>query len=198
MELKNLNVGVAMTGSFCTFAKAFFVIEELVLNECNVTTIFSLSAARINCRFGKSEDFLKRAEAMTGKKPILTIEDAEQIGPKKMFDILVILPCTGNTLAKLATGITDTPSLMAAKAHLRNERPLLISLSTNDALSNNLKNIGHLMNTKNIFFVPFGQDNHKDKPSSMTAHTQFLIPAMMKALDYKQYQPVLISPQRKG
>ena len=123
---------------------------------------------------------------------MLTIPDAEPIGPKALFDILIILPCTGNTLAKLANGITDTPALMAAKAHLRNNKPLLLSLSTNDALGMNMKNIGLLLNTKNIYFVPFGQDDPVKKPNSMTAHTDLLIPALEAALENRQIQPVIL------
>lgn len=121
----------------------------------------------------------------------MTISEAEPIGPKNLFDALVILPCTGNTLAKLANGITDTPALMAAKAHLRNNKPLLLSLSTNDALGMNMKNIGLLLNTKNIYFVPFGQDDPEKKTNSMTAHTDLLIPALEAALENRQLQPVI-------
>lgn len=122
---------------------------------------------------------------------MLTIPQAEPIGPKSLLDILVILPCTGNTIAKLANGITDTPALMAAKAHLRNEKPLLISISTNDALGMNMKNIGLLLNAKNVYFVPFGQDNPEKKPNSMIAHTELLIPSIEAALNGRQYQPVI-------
>ena len=122
---------------------------------------------------------------------MLTIPQAEPIGPKSLLDILVILPCTGNTIAKLANGITDTPALMAAKAHLRNDKPLLISISTNDALGMNMKNIGLLLNAKNIYFVPFGQDNPEKKPNSMIARTELLIPSIEAALNGKQYQPVI-------
>ena len=128
---------------------------------------------------------------MTGKEPILTIPEAEPIGPKSMLDILVIAPCTGNTLSKLANGISDTPVLMAAKSHLRNNKPLVISLSTNDALGMNLKNIGILLNTKNIYFVPFGQDNYKTKPNSMIARVELLADTIASALSYRQIQPVI-------
>lgn len=191
MTLKGKTVGVAFTGSFCTYEKAMKALEELEATGADLITVFSDSASSIHSRFGKAEDFLARAEAITGKKPILSIEGAEPIGPKGLLDILILLPCTGNTLAKLANGITDTPALMAAKAHLRNERPLLLSLSTNDALGLNMKNIGLLMNAKNIFFVPFGQDDPEKKPNSMTAHTELLLPALTAALEGKQYQPVI-------
>ncbi len=122
---------------------------------------------------------------------MLTIEEAEPIGPKSLLDILILFPCTGNTIAKLANGITDSPSLMAAKAHLRNNKPLLVSISTNDALGMNMKNIGLLLNAKNIYFVPFGQDDPEKKPNSMIAHTKLLIPALEAALEGRQYQPVI-------
>uniref|UniRef100_UPI003AB3E316 dipicolinate synthase subunit B n=1 Tax=Blautia sp. TaxID=1955243 RepID=UPI003AB3E316 len=154
-------------------------------------TIFSDAAKSIDSRFGNAEDFVAKARSITGKVPMLTIPQAEPIGPKSLLDILVILPCTGNTIAKLANGITDTPALMAAKAHLRNDKPLLISISTNDALGMNMKNIGLLLNAKNIYFVPFGQDNPEKKPNSMIARTELLIPSIEAALNGKQYQPVI-------
>ncbi|MEE1342860.1 MAG: dipicolinate synthase subunit B [Lachnospiraceae bacterium] len=191
MSLEGKHIGIAFTGSFCTFEKAFEELQNLVALGANVQTIFSFSAASLNSRFGMSKNFIKKAEEITKVKPILTIEGAEPIGPKSLLDILVLFPCTGNTLAKLANGITDTPALMAAKAHLRNNKPLLISISTNDALGMNMKNIGLLMNTKNIFFIPFGQDNPKKKPNSMIAHTYLLIPSVEAALKGCQYQPVI-------
>lgn len=134
---------------------------------------------------------MKKAEEITGQAPIRTIPQAEPIGPKSYLDILVLFPCTGNTIAKLANGITDTPVLMAAKAHLRNNKPLLISLSTNDALGMNMKNIGLLLNAKHIYFIPFGQDNPAKKPNSMIAHTDLLIPSIEAALSGKQIQPII-------
>ena len=191
MDVKGKKVGVALTGSFCTFDKIFIELEKLVKAEADVYTIFSDASQKISSRFGKPEDFISRAEEITGKKPIFTIEDAEPIGPKAYLDILVIFPCTGNTIAKLANGITDTPVLMAAKAHLRNNKPLVISVSTNDALGMNMKNIGLLLNAKHVYFVPFGQDNAEKKPNSMIAHTELLVPAAKAALEGKQYQPVI-------
>lgn len=191
MSLEGKHIGIAFTGSFCTFEKAFEELQNLVALGANVQTIFSFSAASLDSRFGMSKNFIKKAEEITKVKPILTIEGAEPIGPKSLLDILVLFPCTGNTLAKLANGITDTPALMAAKAHLRNNKPLLISISTNDALGMNMKNIGLLMNTKNIFFIPFGQDNPKKKPNSMIAHTYLLIPSIEAALKGCQYHPVI-------
>lgn len=191
MSLKGKNIGIAFTGSFCTFDKAFAELQKLTDEGAIVQTIFSHAAATIDSRFGEAESFIKKAEEMTGIKPMLTIPEAEPIGPKGYLDILVLFPCTGNTMAKLANGITDSPALMAAKAHLRNNKPLLISISTNDALGMNMKNIGLLMNSKNIYFIPFGQDNPQKKPNSMIAHTELLIPSIKAALEGKQYQPVI-------
>lgn len=191
MSLKGKHIGVALTGSFCTYEKVFRELQKLAAEEAVIQTIFSDAAQTLDSRFGKAEDFIRRAEEITGNKPMMTIPEAEPIGPGSLFDILVLFPCTGNTIAKLANGITDTPSLMAAKAHLRNNKPLLISVSTNDALGINMKNIGLLLNAKNIYFIPFGQDNPKAKPNSMIAHTELLIPALEAALEGRQYQPIL-------
>ncbi|MCI5649207.1 MAG: dipicolinate synthase subunit B [Fusicatenibacter sp.] len=191
MKLKGKKIGVALTGSFCTFDKIFAGLERLQKEGAEITTIFSDAASNIDSRFGNAEDFLLRAEEITGSKPVCTIEDAEPIGPKGLLDLLVIFPCTGNTAAKLANGITDTPVLMAAKAHLRNNRPLVISISTNDALGMNMKNIGLLLNAKNIYFVPFGQDSPSRKANSLVAHTELLIPTLEMALEGEQYQPIL-------
>ena len=184
MSLEGKHIGVAFTGSFCTY-------EKLVEQGATVQTIFSNASQSLDSRFGNASDFVKKAEEITGIKPMLTIPQAEPIGPGGLLDILVIFPCTGNTIAKLANGITDTPVLMAAKAHLRNNKPLLISISTNDALGINMKNIGMLLNSKNIYFIPFGQDNPAKKPNSMIAHTQLLIPSLEAALSGRQYQPVI-------
>lgn len=193
MKLENKRIGVAMTGSFCTFAKAIKGIETLVEEGAKVQIIFSDSAQTINSRFGKAKDFIHTITEITGQEPMMSIEQAEVIGPTACFDLLLILPCTGNTMAKLVNGITDTPVLMASKAHLRNGKPLLISMATNDALGMNFKNIGYLLNSKNVYFVPFGQDDPVKKPNSMTADTGLLIPAMLEALRGRQYQPVLCS-----
>ncbi len=192
-DFKGIKIGIAFTGSFCTYEKIFTALEALAETGADLYPIFSEHAASIDSRFGDSAQFLARAKTLTGKEPILSIPGAEPIGPKSMLDILVIAPCTGNTLSKLANGISDTPVLMAAKSHLRNNRPLVISLSTNDALGMNLKNIGILLNTKNIYFVPFGQDNYQAKPNSMVAHVSLLPDTIRQALDYKQIQPVIVS-----
>lgn len=191
MSLSGKKIGVAFTGSFCTYSRIFEELEVIQKEGAVIQTIFSDSAQSIDSRFGTSKSFLKRAEEITGIPPILTIKDAEPIGPKSLLDLLVIFPCTGNTLAKLANGITDTPVLMAAKAHLRNDKPLLLSVSTNDALGLNMKNIGLLINAKNIFFIPFGQDNPIKKPTSLISHPELLIPSIESALNKQQIQPLI-------
>jgi dipicolinate synthase subunit B len=193
-NFKGKNIGIALTGSYCTYEKAFDAMRKLSDTEANLFTIFSENASTTDSRFGNSSDFIEIAREISGKSPILTIPQAEPIGPKSMLDILVIAPCTGNTLSKLANGISDTPVLMAAKSHLRNNKPLVISLSTNDALGMNLKNIGILLNTKNIYFVPFGQDNYKTKPNSMIAHVDLICETIDKAFVHQQLQPVILSP----
>lgn len=191
MSLKGRKVGIAFTGSFCTYKKVFVELRKLTEAGADVQTIFSNASQTIDSRFGEAEQFVAEAKRITGKTPMVSIPQAEPIGPQNLLDILVILPCTGNTIAKLANGITDTPALMAAKAHLRNDKPVLISVSTNDALGMNMKNIGLLLNAKNIYFVPFGQDNPEKKPNSMIARTELLIPSIEAALIGKQYQPVI-------
>lgn len=191
MSINGLKIGIGITGSFCTFEKTFQLLKQLKDEGAIVTTVFSPLSQTIKCRFGNGEEFLERAHEITEKTPITTIAGAEPIGPKHMFDIFLILPCTGNTLAKLANGIVDTPVLMAAKSHLRNGSPLLLSVSTNDALSMNFKNIGLLMNMKHIFFVPFAQDNPEAKPNSLIADYDMLIPSINAALENRQLQPVL-------
>lgn len=187
-------IGLAFTGSFCTYEKIKGVVTRLVEENYRVIPIFSNMAQTVNSRFGDAEDFIKEIQKITGERGIFTIQEAEPIGPKSFLDILVIAPCTGNTMAKLCAGITDTPVLMAAKAHMRNDKPVVIALSTNDALGASMKNIGMLMNTKNIYFVPFGQDDPEKKPKSLIAHLEDLEKTMEKAKEGKQLQPVVRSP----
>ena len=193
MILNEKNVGVALTGSFCTYEKTFRVLEDLKAAGANLYPILSDSAQQISSRFGTPDAYLERIRATTGRDPILSIETAEPLGPSSFLDVMAIVPCTGNTAAKLAGGITDSPVLMAAKAHLRVNKPLVIAISTNDGLGMNLKNIGTLFNSKNIYFVPFGQDNWEKKPNSLVAHLELLMPTLELALEHRQYQPVLIS-----
>lgn len=195
MNLKGKKIGVSFTGSFCTFEKVFSELQKLKEEGAELYPIFSDSTQTISSRFGTPDSYLTRVKEITGREPIKVIEAAEPIGPKGYLDVLTILPCTGNTTAKLANGITDTPVLMAAKAHLRNNKPLVISISTNDGLGMNLKNIGLLLNAKNIYFVPFGQDDSDKKPNSLVAHTNLLIPTLEAALEGRQYQPLLIPYQ---
>ena len=191
MKLAGLKIGVAFTGSFCTFVEVIDTLKELREEGAQIYPILSFQSQTIDSRFGTADDFREKIEAVCGRKVIDSIETAEPIGPKGFLDLLIIMPCTGNTIAKLACAITDSPVLMAAKAHLRNEKPLLLAISTNDALSMNFKNIGLLMNVKHIYFVPFGQDAPEKKHNSMIAHLDKLIPAAEEALDGKQLQPVI-------
>lgn len=191
--MSHVRVGFALCGSFCTFSEVIKQMEQLVKNGAEVTPIMSTAASTINTRFGLAEEHIEKIEKICGKKVIKSIEDAEPIGPKKMFDILIVAPCTGNTLAKLRCSVTDTPVLMAIKSHLRNNRPVLIAVSTNDGLSASAKNIGYLMNQKNIYFVPFAQDDPILKPSSAVADFTKIQLSLHSALEGKQIQPVLLS-----
>ena len=191
-DLAGKKIGYAICGSFCTFKKAFEQINRLIELGADVTPIMSFNAFTLNTRFGTAEENNKLFEDLCGKKIIATIEDAEPIGPKKMFDILVVAPCTGNTLAKLAVGIIDTPVTMAVKSHIRNARPVVIAVSTNDALSGSAKNIGQLENYKNYYFVPMKQDDFVGKPTSVVAAYELVAETIALALDGKQIEPVLI------
>jgi len=192
MDLADIRVGFALTGSFCTFSAVLPQIKNLCETGANVTPIMSGAAYTTDTRFGKAEDFISEIEKMTGKTVLKTVREVEPIGPRGLLDILIVAPCTGNTLGKLAGAITDTSVTMAAKAHLRNGRPLLIAVSTNDGLSGSAKNIGTLLNTQNVFFVPFGQDDYQKKPTSLVADMSMIIPALKTALHRKQIQPLLM------
>lgn len=191
MKLSECNIGFAITGSFCTFDKIIPYIDLLNEKSKSVTQIYSYNASSFDTRFTSAQAFVDNVSKITGKPGIDTIQKAEPIGPKKLFDVLVIAPCTGNTIAKLANGITDTPVLMAAKAHLRNNRPLVIAISTNDALGINLQNIGKLMIMKNIYLVPFKQDDYVKKPNSLVADFNQLEASLLAALEGKQLQPII-------
>ena len=186
-----MNIGFAMCGSFCTFSRVFPMMEALT-EEHKVFPIFSSVSATTDTRFGKAGEHIALAEEICNCHPIHTIDQAEPIGPKKLFDILVIAPCTGNTLAKLAHGIADGPVTMAAKSHLRNGRPVLIAISTNDALAGAAENIGRLLVRKNYYFVPFRQDDAVGKPASMVADMTLLPAALDAAGEGRQLQPVLV------
>lgn len=187
-----MTAGFAITGSFCTFSKAIPQMEKLKEAGFDVIPIMSYAAYETDTRFGKAEDFNKKIEEICGHEIIHTIPGAEPIGPKALLDVLVIAPATGNTISKMANGINDTPVTMAAKAHLRNGRPVVLAVSTNDALSAAAQSIGRLMNVKNIYFVPMRQDDTVKKPASVVADFEQLVPAVMSALKGKQIQPVLI------
>ena len=186
-----MNIGFAMCGSFCTYAQVFPVLEELAKHH-HVIPIFSPISGSTDSRFGTAEEFLRRAEEICGQPPLRTIDEVEPIGPKKLLDALIIAPCTGNTLAKLAHGIADTAVTMAAKSHLRNGRPILIAVSTNDALAGAAENIGRLLSRKHYYFVPFGQDDPEKKPTSMVADFGQIPAALAAALEGRQIQPLLV------
>ena len=194
MNISGKNIGIALTGSFCTFDKVFPQIERLVKENANIYTIFSYQSQNTGTRFGKALDFLKQAKDITGREPIVTITEAEKLGPNNILDAVLVAPCTGNTLAKMANAITDSPVLMATKGLLRNRKPVILAISTNDALSNNLKNIGILLNSKNIYFVPFGQDNFNGKPYSMVANFDLILPTIENVLEGRQLQPIIMGP----
>ncbi len=192
MDLKGKKIGFVITGSFCTFSKVIKQIKELVKSEADVIPIMSFNSYNLDTKFGDSKDFTNEIEKITGKSIIKTIQEAEPIGPKKMTDILVIAPCSGNTIAKLANGITDTPATMATKSHLRNGNPVVIAVSTNDGLAGSAENIGKLLNRNNYYFVPFKQDNPITKPRSLVFDEKYIITTIEQALELKQVQPILL------
>lgn len=192
MDFSNYHIGYGITGSFCTFAQTRKAVIRLKEMGAEITPIFSFQTQTCDTRFGSAKEFVEGICNITDSEGIKTIVQAEPIGPNNFLDIMVIAPCTGNTAAKLCAGIVDTPVLMAAKAHMRNGKPLVIAISTNDALGMNFKTIGQLMNMKNIYFVPFGQDNHKSKPNSMIANLDLLPDTIEFALKGKQIQPIIL------
>lgn len=191
MNLKNVTVGLAITGSFCNFSRVKEVIEELKDKGASVIPIISFSTKNFDTRFYKTNDFITMLESTTKNKVIDTIQKAEPVGPKNLVDIIVVCPCTGNTLAKLANGITDSPVLMAIKGHIRNNKPVVIGVSTNDGLGVSLGNIAKLLNMKNMYFVPFVQDDYVAKPKSLVLDYRYISDTVEHALDGKQIQPVL-------
>lgn len=185
-----MRIGFAMCGSFCTLSN-LLPIMELLTRDYEVIPILSQATASVDTRFGKANDFIDTITELCGHAPLLTLSDVEPIGPKKLLDALIIAPCTGNTIAKLAHAISDGPVTMAAKSHLRNDRPLLLAISTNDALGASAENIGKLLVRKNIFFVPFGQDDPVNKPNSMIADFCSIPQALDCAIAGKQIQPII-------
>ncbi|CAH1197769.1 Dipicolinate synthase subunit B [Paenibacillus plantiphilus] len=185
-------VGYALSGSHCTFAEVMPVIQRFVDQGARVVPIVTGTIMSTDTRFGSSEDWQNQLRSITGNELISTIVDAEPLGPSKLLDVLVIAPCTGNTTSKLANAMTDSPVLMAAKAQLRNQRPLVLAISTNDGLGLNAANIARLLVCKNVYFVPFGQDNPENKPNSLVARMDLVPEACEAALEGKQLQPLLI------
>ena len=192
MTLSGCRIGTAVTGSFCTFSRIAQTFRDLRDGGAVLTPILSFNTQHIDSRFGKAEEWCRTFSGIAANPPILTIEDAEPVGPKNLLDILLIAPCTGNTLAKLANGITDTPVCMAAKAHLRSDRPLLITLASNDALSANLRNIGTLLSRKSVYFTPMVQDDPVSKPHSLVADFSLVPEALEAAMEGRQMRPVFL------
>lgn len=190
--MKEKIIGFAFCGSFCTYQKAMGALKALAGTYSRVIPIFSQASQETDSRFGRAAEHLQRAEEICGNPVWGTIAQVEPIGPKKLLDALVIAPCTGNTLAKLAHGIADGPVTMAAKSHLRNGRPVLLAVSTNDGLAAAAENIGKLLTRRNIYFVPFGQDDPEKKPTSLVAQFELLPQALEAALEGRQMQPVLV------
>lgn len=193
MNLEGKKIGFAFTGSFCTFRKTIDELKKLVkINNVTVFPIMSFNSFNLDTKFGNALDFQKEIEEITNNKIICTIPEAEPIGPKKMFDILIVAPCSGNTIAKLANDIIDTPVTMAVKSHIRNNKPVVIAISTNNALSGAAENIGKLLNRKNYYFVPAKQDNPITKPTSLVFDPKYIQKTLEYALDNEQIQPILL------
>ena len=191
MKIDNKNIGFALTGSFCTFNKTIAEMEKLS-KKCNLFPIMSYNSFSLDTKFGKASDFIERIEKICNRKIMHSIQDAEPIGPKQLLDLLLIAPCSGNTLAKLANDIIDTPVTMACKSALRNSTPVVIGLSTNNALSGNAENIGKLLNRKNYYFIPFKQDNPITKPRSMVFDFSYIEKTLEEALEHKQIAPIIL------
>ena len=189
--IRNPRIGFALCGSFCTFERVIGVLEGMTAAGMDVYPIMSEVSAATDTRFGRAEDFEARLVRACGRPVIKTIHDAEPIGPKKLLDVLVIAPCTGNTLGKLASGIADSTVTLAAKAHLRNERPVVIAVSSNDALAANAANIGALLNRRGYYFVPMTQDDPVKKPRSVVARMELIPETVAEALEGRQIEPII-------
>ena len=188
-----MNIGLGITGSFCTYKQILETAENLTKNNHNVIPIVSNAVLNMDTRFGKAEDFILKLKEITGNEIVSTIVEAEPLGPKNVIDVLAIAPCTGNTLSKLANGISDDAVTMSAKAHMRNYKPLVISVSTNDGLGLNLQNIAKLLNEKDVYFVPFRQDDPIKKPKSLISDLNLLEKTIESAVKHEQIQPLLLS-----
>ena len=192
LSLEDKKIGFVLTGSFCTFSKTIPKMKELIEKGAEVIPIMSFNSYNLDTKFGKAQDFINEIEEITGKKIIHTIQEAEPIGPKRLTDIMVVAPCSGNTMAKLACDIIDTPATMAVKSHLRNNLPVVIAPSTNNGLSGNAKNIGILLNRKHYYFVPFRQDNPITKPRSIVFDSEYIVKTIESALEDEQIEPILL------
>lgn len=192
MDVKDKKIGFVFTGSFCTFSKTIPKIKELIKKGSEVIPIMSFNSYKLDTKFGKAKEIIDEIEQITGNTIINTIPDAEPIGPKRLTDIMVVAPCSGNTISKLAYDIIDTPATMAVKSHLRNDLPVVIAPSTNNGLGANAENIGKLLNRRNYFFVPFRQDNPITKPRSIVFDSEYIIKTIEYALDREQIQPILL------
>ena len=190
--MSEITLGFAVTGSFCTFNKVLAALASLKSRYPNIIPVFSEAACQTDTRFTEAKIFREQVEAICGREVLHTIAQVEPFGPKKLLDALIVAPCTGNTLAKLANGIADGPVTLACKSHLRNERPVILAISSNDALSGNAESIGRLLNRRHYFFVPFGQDDAQQKPRSMVADFDKLPETVEAALRGKQLQPILL------
>lgn len=194
--MESLRIGFALTGSFCTFSPVLNAMKAVKEAYKTVIPILSYAAAETDSRFGSADGFTQQIEAICGQRVRKTLTEVEPFGPQKLLDALIIAPCTGNTLSKLATGIADTPVTLACKSHLRNGRPVILAISTNDALGANAHSIGLLLARKHIYFVPFGQDSYTGKPNSMVADMSQIVPTVAAALQGVQLQPLLL-PSRQ-
>lgn len=192
MSLQGIRIGYCLCGSFCTFDKSFKAARRLTELGAQLFPVMSYNSAGLSTRFGSSQQNIETLETIAGRPVIKTIVDAEPIGPEKMCDVMVVAPCTANTLAKLALGITDTPVTMAVKSHLRNGLPVVVAISTNDALAGCAKNIGILQNYRNYYFVPYKQDNFEKKPNSIVADFELMPQTVEQALVGKQIQPLIL------
>ena len=192
MNLADKRIGFGLTGSHHTHSQVFPQIEKLVMEKAEVFPIVSNTVQNTDTKFGKASDHIEKLESITGKKAIRTIPEAEPFGPKQPLDCMIIAPLTGNSLSKLANALTDNAVLMAAKSTLRNQKPLILGVTTNDALGLNGSNLIKLMNSKNIYFIPFGQDDPYNKPNSMAAKLDYLLESVESAINGKQLQPVII------
>lgn len=191
--LAGRRIGVALSASHCNLARAMTQLDALVSEGADLVPVISTNVRSTETRFGKPDDWLTQIERITGKYPLMTIPEVEPFGPKVRLDCLVVMPCTGNTLAKLANAINDTPVCMATKAQMRNHRPVVLAVTTNDALGINARNLGALLMARNVYFVPFGQDNPVGKPTSVDADVErYLLPTILAAMEGRQLQPLLL------